>query len=41
MVLAAGVNILLKPNTSVDFNKLSMLSSDGSCKVCPSLLYSV
>ena len=33
MALVAGVNLLLKPNTSVDFHRLSMLSQDGSCKV--------
>ena len=33
MALVAGVNLLLKPNCSVDFHRLSMLSQDGSCKV--------
>jgi len=30
--LVGGVNILLKPNTSVQFMKLGMLSPDGACK---------
>ncbi|XP_067914268.1 fatty acid synthase [Heterodontus francisci] len=30
--LIGGVNLLLKPNTSVQFMKLGMLSPDGSCK---------
>ncbi|KFQ45994.1 Fatty acid synthase [Nestor notabilis] len=30
--LVGGVNLLLKPNTSVQFMKLGMLSSDGACK---------
>ncbi|XP_048467070.1 fatty acid synthase-like [Rhincodon typus] len=30
--LVGGVNLLLKPNTSVQFMKLGMLSPDGSCK---------
>ena len=34
MALVAGVNLLLKPNCSLDFHRLSMLSQDGSCKVC-------
>ena len=33
MALVAGVNLLLKPNCSLDFHRLSMLSQDGSCKV--------
>uniref|UniRef100_A0A8C0FYW1 Fatty acid synthase n=1 Tax=Bubo bubo TaxID=30461 RepID=A0A8C0FYW1_BUBBB len=30
--LVGGVNLLLKPNTSVQFMKLGMLSPDGACK---------
>ncbi|XP_028825311.1 fatty acid synthase [Denticeps clupeoides] len=30
--LVGGVNLLLKPNTSVQFMKLGMLSPDGTCK---------
>ncbi|KAK7134929.1 hypothetical protein R3I93_018135 [Phoxinus phoxinus] len=30
--LVGGVNLLLKPNTSVQFMKLGMLSPEGSCK---------
>ncbi|XP_054249700.1 fatty acid synthase [Indicator indicator] len=30
--LVGGVNVLLKPNTSVQFMKLGMLSPDGACK---------
>uniref|UniRef100_A0A8C5Q5P7 Fatty acid synthase n=1 Tax=Leptobrachium leishanense TaxID=445787 RepID=A0A8C5Q5P7_9ANUR len=30
--IVGGVNILLKPNTSVQFMKLGMLSPDGTCK---------
>ncbi|PKU32508.1 fatty acid synthase [Limosa lapponica baueri] len=30
--LVGGVNLLLKPNTSVQFMKLGLLSSDGACK---------
>ncbi|XP_036124153.1 fatty acid synthase [Molossus molossus] len=30
--LVGGINILLKPNTSVQFMKLGMLSPEGSCK---------
>ncbi|XP_066093790.1 fatty acid synthase [Saccopteryx bilineata] len=30
--LVGGINILLKPNTSVQFMKLGMLSSEGTCK---------
>ncbi|NXD41691.1 FAS synthase, partial [Copsychus sechellarum] len=30
--LVGGVNILLKPNTSVQFMKLGLLSPDGACK---------
>ncbi|XP_051888628.1 fatty acid synthase [Pristis pectinata] len=30
--IVGGVNLLLKPNTSVQFMKLGMLSPDGSCK---------
>ncbi|OCT62677.1 fatty acid synthase [Xenopus laevis] len=30
--IVAGVNVLLKPNTSVQFMKLGMLSPDGACK---------
>lgn len=30
--LVGGVNLLLKPNTSVQFMKLGMLSPGGSCK---------
>lgn len=32
MALVGGINILLKPNTSVQFMKLGMLSPDGACK---------
>ncbi|KAF1419112.1 Fatty acid synthase, partial [Spheniscus mendiculus] len=31
--LVGGVNLLLKPNTSVQFMKLGLLSLDGACKV--------
>ncbi|XP_035424471.1 fatty acid synthase [Cygnus atratus] len=31
--VVGGVNLLLKPNTSVQFMKLGMLSPDGACKV--------
>lgn len=27
-----GINVLLKPNTSVQFMKLGMLSPEGTCK---------
>lgn len=30
--LVAGINVLLKPHTSVQFMKLGMLSADGTCK---------
>lgn len=30
--LVGGINVLLKPNTSVQFMKLGMLSSEGTCK---------
>ncbi|XP_073540254.1 fatty acid synthase [Phyllobates terribilis] len=30
--IVGGVNLLLKPNTSVQFMKLGMLSPDGTCK---------
>lgn len=30
--LVGGVNLLLKPNTSVQFQKLGMLSTEGTCK---------
>ncbi|XP_043924165.1 fatty acid synthase [Protopterus annectens] len=30
--LVGGINLLLKPNTSVQFMKLGMLSTDGTCK---------
>ncbi|XP_075418526.1 fatty acid synthase isoform X2 [Tenrec ecaudatus] len=30
--IVGGVNVLLKPNTSVQFMKLGMLSPDGTCK---------
>ncbi|KAG8129129.1 hypothetical protein E2320_015872 [Naja naja] len=30
--LVGGVNLILKPNTSVQFMKLGMLSPDGTCK---------
>uniref|UniRef100_A0A3B4B6A9 Fatty acid synthase n=1 Tax=Periophthalmus magnuspinnatus TaxID=409849 RepID=A0A3B4B6A9_9GOBI len=30
--LVGGVNLLLKPNTSVQFMKLGMLSAEGTCK---------
>ncbi|CAN9508637.1 unnamed protein product [Ophioblennius macclurei] len=30
--LVGGVNLLLKPNTSVQFHKLGMLSAEGTCK---------
>lgn len=30
--LVGGVNLLFKPNTSVQFMKLGMLSPDGACK---------
>lgn len=30
--IVGGINILLKPNTSVQFLKLGMLSPEGSCK---------
>lgn len=30
--LVGGVNLLLKPNTSVQFMKLGMLSPEGACK---------
>lgn len=32
MAIVGGVNILLKPNTSVQFMKLGMLSPEGTCK---------
>ncbi|XP_037013862.2 fatty acid synthase [Artibeus jamaicensis] len=32
MALVGGINLLLKPNTSVQFMKLGMLSPEGSCK---------
>lgn len=32
MALVGGINILLKPNTSVQFMKLGMLSPEGACK---------
>ncbi|XP_036924219.1 fatty acid synthase [Sturnira hondurensis] len=32
MALVGGINVLLKPNTSVQFMKLGMLSPEGSCK---------
>lgn len=30
--LVGGINLLLKPNTSVQFMKLGMLSPDGTCR---------
>ncbi|KAK2504120.1 hypothetical protein MC885_011188 [Smutsia gigantea] len=30
--IVGGINLLLKPNTSVQFMKLGMLSTEGSCK---------
>lgn len=30
--LVGGVNLILKPNTSVQFMKLGMLSPEGACK---------
>lgn len=30
--IVGGINVLLKPNTSVQFMKLGMLSPDGACK---------
>lgn len=30
--LVGGVNLLLKPNTSVQFMKLGMLSPEGTCR---------
>lgn len=30
--LVGGINVLLKPNTSVQFMKLGMLSPEGTCK---------
>lgn len=30
--LVGGINLLLKPNTSVQFMKLGMLSPEGTCK---------
>lgn len=30
--LVGGINLLLKPNTSVQFMKLGMLSPDGACR---------
>lgn len=30
--LVGGVNLVLKPNTSVQFMKLGMLSPEGACK---------
>lgn len=30
--VVGGINVLLKPNTSVQFMKLGMLSPDGTCK---------
>ncbi|XP_006886190.1 PREDICTED: fatty acid synthase [Elephantulus edwardii] len=30
--IVGGINLLLKPNTSVQFQKLGMLSPDGACK---------
>lgn len=30
--LVGGVNLLLKPSTSVQFMKLGMLSPEGACK---------
>lgn len=30
--LVGGVNLILKPNTSVQFMKLGMLSPEGTCK---------
>lgn len=30
--IVGGVNLLLKPHTSVQFMKLGMLSPDGTCK---------
>ncbi|KAM5309029.1 fatty acid synthase [Glossophaga mutica] len=32
VALVAGINVLLKPNTSVQFMKLGMLSPEGTCK---------
>uniref|UniRef100_A0A673VNW4 Fatty acid synthase n=1 Tax=Suricata suricatta TaxID=37032 RepID=A0A673VNW4_SURSU len=32
VAIVGGINILLKPNTSVQFMKLGMLSPDGACK---------
>ncbi|XP_016070948.1 PREDICTED: fatty acid synthase [Miniopterus natalensis] len=32
VALVGGINILLKPNTSVQFMKLGMLSPEGACK---------
>ncbi|XP_052513198.1 fatty acid synthase [Budorcas taxicolor] len=32
MAIVGGINILLKPNTSVQFMKLGMLSPEGTCK---------
>lgn len=30
--IVGGVNLLLKPNESLQFHRLSMLSPDGACK---------
>ncbi|XP_074648828.1 fatty acid synthase-like isoform X2 [Tubulanus polymorphus] len=30
--VVGGANILIRPNTSLQFNRLNMLASDGSCK---------
>lgn len=30
--IVGGINVLLKPNTSVQFMKLGMLSPEGTCK---------
>ncbi|XDA81106.1 hypothetical protein R6Z07F_011082 [Ovis aries] len=32
MAIVGGINILLKPNTSLQFMRLGMLSSEGTCK---------
>lgn len=37
VAVVGGVNLLLKPNTSVQFMKLGMLSPDGACKTFDAL----
>ena len=32
MAIVGGMNLLLKPNTSLQFMKLGMLSPEGTCK---------